>query len=537
MSNCRILLVWLGCLALTASCSSGGKSEPVENTPPPLSEVTLQFFSDTGLQQPYSRGLQVLVYADNTQTISRIIEVDTSGEASLGEFSDQLSLSLIYSNDSIGNGPPENGVWPVEQRRHIRSLLNYPLSQLTRVDGDYYLRLSTQSSLVPALQETPAARNITVTVQAEGHDSLVSSDQELLHTSLQPSLTRSAGFAAIDIVDLPFLRPEICESNIDNGQSIFLDGEIQRSSVQDDGTVSFLAALSVGPGNPYERYGFVLDQPVADNLDYVLSTNFAASSININHSNYSISLPDNSSITSAFSRYHLIGVRKGVNYRVSSYLQNSFDSNSNPVLVENTPACTGTNSGELALRVADQFPVDHYVHQHRSSASNFPQGLNIINSMPPEFVEVSNNFCTQLSTSSSLPSSIDVEPNPLDVAGVDFNPDQRLLEWQGPDENRVRHTRLTLYPELEDPIFGLWTIDIAGNANSDVTLPAISAEMSAEIVDSLASVPQRIDAQVFDYTPKLNGSGRISADSVSLGESKNQCTRSVRRLQVRIQDQ
>lgn len=538
MSNYRILLVWLGCLALTVSCSSGGKSGPVETPLPPQTEVTLQFYSDTGLRETYTRGLQVLVYADNNQTISRTIDVGPSGEASLGQFTEQLSLSLIYSNDSIENGPPENGAYQVVERRHIRSVLNYPLNELAIIDGEYYLRLSTQSSLIPVPQEAPTARNITVTVQTDGLESFEAADQELLHVNVQPSLTRAAaGFAVFGIVDDQFSDQDLCATNIDNDQSLFLDGEIQRSSVQDNGAVSFLSTLSVGPFNPYQRYGFVLDQQVANNMDYTLSADLVASTVNVNHSNYTVNLPDNSSITSAFSRNRLVGVRNGVSYNVSSYLQNTFDSNANPVVSENTPVCTGTNSGGLNLRVADQFPVDHYVHLHSSSASNFPQGLQFINGMPPEFVTASNNFCAQASASSTIPTTIELAPNPLDIAGFDFDPDRRLLEWQVPEEGLVSHTRITLYPEQEDPIFGLWTIDISANANSEVMLPAISAAFTDEIADSLSSVPERIDTQVFDYIPGLTGSSRINANSVSLGETKNQCTRSVRRLQVNIQDQ
>ncbi|MEM8501116.1 MAG: hypothetical protein AAF542_24090 [Pseudomonadota bacterium] len=490
-------------------------------------EVVLQFFSNAEMTSSYSRGLQVIVYGADHQSISRTIEVDSTGEASLGDFEQDVSISLIYTNDSIDlEATPVDGLLPVIQRRHIRSVLDLPVEQLENQDGRFFIRLSTQSNFV--LPAEPVVRNLTLTVIADGEELYSEPEREILRMSSQPQLQAPAAVFEV------FGGTPTCETNINDGRYIKLDGQLSPNAIQNDGNVSFLSFLNVGFRNSIERYGFSLDQEPVNGADYSTTTNLIPTPIDVDYIGYSIELPDGTSVADARSSSAFFAIRQGVQYSVSSNLNAIFDLNAQPSLSSSLSACSSSADATLQIDVADQFPVDHYVLWHLNTHSDFPRTIEITNGVIPNFITTSSNACYELSASTDLPDSVELQANGLDIGNIEFSTGQQTMLWQAPTPESVRHTRITLHPAGEDPIYGLWTIDATDSNDQQIQLPALPPELAEVINPLFEEIPARMDLEVFDHLPALNTARHATISSLSVGESLRQCRRQQSRHEINL---
>lgn len=471
----------LAIVLVLSACSSGSETTLQDSSTAPT-QVTLQVFDDVALTNVFSGGVSVHVYEDDPQVITRTVEVGKSGEASLGVFSETLSLTLVYRAEPkafmfFGSLPSEFN------ELNIRSILKLPLAALSREDGRSVLKFRAGAAARPP---SDWVTQLSLTARAKDAPKLATGSFGNVVLNTQPHTSPNTDLTTT-VNDEP--SRSTGDHQLVDGVVSINNFRLRTAQAQDDGLVSFLALIGPRNNNGLLKYGYLLDEELDSGKDYKITMDLRPIEIpvhtaalrNIDYSG------DHPAAMQVFTK--VLGERKGQYYTVSpdpSFTFGSFAENAN----------------QESIPLADQFPVESYVTELNYSVSSPFSAKHAGND---DLIRHASVYCTVFSESEKRPQEIRLERPSIDYLSLVFDEKSREFSWERKSSDAVRWQTLSLRPRETAQAFAhpLWVIDF-NQSEESLRMPALPAELSAEIQTLLQEPLRDIQIVGYDYLPPIN---------------------------------
>lgn len=523
------LLVMIA-LLVNVACSqsdSGGQFADVAVAPiVQRDSVQLQLFSDTELITPFPLPVTVIVYGVDSQEILRVIEADNGEAIDLGEFDEEISVTLAYRH-LLGNRElqlqqlqttPETLNYSVNDFT-LQSVIGFPIDELSLRNGIRQLVLSADIESTTSQSEK---QDLSITVSTQ---SLPSAPEGAFRYNI-PSVQPRRYLPPIGPV-FGFVPATPCEPYFANGLATQNDYDIAERHVQDDGQVSFLSWVATAYSATMSQYGLLLDQQVSDGSQFSIPTDMVPTTIPVVADGYEALIADDPDFPETNIFVVVSGERKGVSYDLSPRKYMRVNPSPGTEALEGRALCEGVfeiNRFPNELQIADQFPVDDFIT--KTDAISNLENITELSVVGADKGFYTSDRCRSAQRSEEYPQQINVEPAAFSFESLELNRSAKSISWLTETPESLEWQRVTIQPLHPEIIYvdALWEIAFPGNGES-LQLPALPTELAEELASMVEPESMNLTLSGTDYMPGpqqlfLNG---IDSQNITT-DVRTQCT-------------